>query len=61
MLDMVLDHERATGQWQVEWSALPNSFIIVFHHSGLQDTLEGLEISPENMKKNMDQTRVDSC
>ncbi|MCH1559474.1 MAG: adenylosuccinate lyase family protein [Alphaproteobacteria bacterium] len=58
MLDaMVLDHERATGQWHVEWNALPSSFIIA--SSSLRSAkllLEGLEISPENMKKNIDKT-----
>ncbi len=29
MLDaMVQDHERATGQWHVEWQALPTAFIV---------------------------------
>jgi 3-carboxy-cis,cis-muconate cycloisomerase len=58
MLDaMVLDHERATGQWHVEWNAIPNSFIIA--SSSFRSTrvlLEGLEISPDNMKNNIDKT-----
>ena len=59
MLDaMVLDHERATGQWHVEWSALPNSFIIASSSfRSAKYLLEGLEISPENMKKNINQTK----
>ena len=59
MLDsMVLDHERATGQWHVEWSALPNSFIIASSSfRSAKYLLEGLEISPDNMKKNINQTK----
>jgi 3-carboxy-cis,cis-muconate cycloisomerase len=58
MLDaMVLDHERATGQWHVEWNAIPNSFIIASSSfKSARFLLEGLEVSPENMKKNIDKT-----
>ena len=58
MLDaMVLDHERATGQWHVEWYTLPNAFIISSAClSSAKYLLEGLEISPENMKENINKT-----
>ena len=58
MLDaMVLDHERATGQWHVEWYTLPNAFIISSAClSSAKYLLEGLEISVENMKDNMNKT-----
>ena len=58
MLDaMVLDHERATGQWHVEWYTLPNAFIISSAClSSAKYLLEGLEISPENMKDNLNKT-----
>lgn len=58
MLDaMVLDHERATGQWHVEWYTLPNAFIISSAClSSARYLLEGLEISPENMKFNLNKT-----
>jgi len=58
MLDaMVLDHERATGQWHVEWYTLPNAFIISSAClSSAKHLLEGLEISPENMKENINKT-----
>ena len=58
MLDaMVLDHERATGQWHVEWNVIPNSFIIASSSfKSARFLLEGLEVSPENMKKNIDKT-----
>jgi 3-carboxy-cis,cis-muconate cycloisomerase len=46
MLDaMVQDHERATGQWHVEWHALPTAFIVA--SGGLRaarEALEGLEV-----------------
>jgi len=59
MLDsMVLDHERATGQWHVEWSSIPNAFIIASASlSSAKFLLEGLEVSPKNMKENMDKTK----
>ena len=58
MLDaMVLDHERATGQWHVEWYTLPNAFIISSAClSSAKYLLEGLEISVDNMKDNMNKT-----
>ena len=58
MLDaMVLDHERATGQWHVEWYTLPNAFIISSAClSSAKYLLEGLEISVDNMKDKMNKT-----
>ncbi len=53
MLDaMVQDHERATGQWHVEWHALPTAFIVA--SGGLRaarDALEGLEVRPAEMAR----------
>ena len=41
MLDaMVLDHERATGQWHVEWYALPNAF----HENSMEDEEKCLRV-----------------
>jgi len=59
MLDaMVLDHERATGQWHVEWNSIPNAFIIASASlNSAKFLLEGLEVSPERMKENMDKTK----
>jgi 3-carboxy-cis,cis-muconate cycloisomerase len=58
MLDaMVQDHERATGQWHVEWQALPTAFIIA--SGGLRaarEVLEGLEVRPEAMRRVLDTT-----
>jgi len=59
MLDaMVVDHERATGQWHVEWHALPTAFIVA--SGGLQaarEALEGLEVRPEAMRRALDTTQ----
>lgn len=59
MLDaMVQDHERATGQWHVEWHALPTAFIVA--SGGLAaaaEVLEGLEVRPEAMRKVLDTTK----
>lgn len=59
MLDaMVQDHERATGQWHVEWHALPTAFIVA--SGGLQaakEALEGLEVRPEAMRRVLDVTK----
>lgn len=58
MLDaMVQDHERATGQWHVEWQALPTAFVVA--SAGLRaarETLEGLEVRPDQMQRVLDQT-----
>ena len=53
MLDaMVLDHERATGQWHVEWHVIPNAFLVASSSfNSAKYLLEGLEVSPEKMKK----------
>ncbi len=58
MLDaMVQDHERATGQWHVEWQALPTACIVA--DGGLRaarEALEGLEVRPEAMRAVLDTT-----
>lgn len=58
MLDaMVVDHERATGQWHVEWQALPSAFILA--SGGLRaarEALEGLEVRTDVMARNLDAT-----
>lgn len=52
MLDAVVqDHERATGQWHVEWQVIPTAFIVT--SGGLRaarEALEGLEVRPEAMR-----------
>ncbi|KAF9456014.1 L-Aspartase-like protein [Collybia nuda] len=55
---MVEDHERSTGPWEIEWIVLPQ--IATMTHATLvhtRDLLEGLEVHPENMKKNLDLTK----
>jgi 3-carboxy-cis,cis-muconate cycloisomerase len=56
MLDaMVQDHERATGQWHVEWQALPAAFVLT--SGGLRaavEALEGLEVRPDAMRRVLD-------
>ncbi|NNE21794.1 MAG: 3-carboxy-cis,cis-muconate cycloisomerase [Rhizobiales bacterium] len=58
MLDaMVQDHERASGQWHVEWLAIPTAFIVT--SGGLQaarEVLEGLEVRPGAMRQVLDTT-----
>ena len=58
MLDsMVLDHERATGQWHLEWYTLPKMFIIAsssFRCS--RELLEGIQVDKKKMINNLNQT-----
>ncbi len=54
---MVQDHERATGQWHVEWQTIPTAFVVA--SGGLRaarDVLEGLEVRPEAMARTLDIT-----
>src|SRR5690242_11893181 len=51
------DHERATGPWEIEWIALPEIFML--SAGALAQTrfvLEGLEVKPDKMRKNLDLT-----
>jgi len=54
---MIADHERSTGPWEIEWLALPEIFLLsagaLGHTRGL---LEGLEVDPVRMRKNLDLT-----
>ena len=58
MLDaMVADHERATGQWHVEWHALPTAFIVASGALRCAYTaLAGLEVQEDVMRYNLDIT-----
>jgi 3-carboxy-cis,cis-muconate cycloisomerase len=55
MLDAVIaDHERATGPWQLEWVAVPESFMATgaaLHHAAFM--LTGLVVDPERMRSNL--------
>lgn len=55
---MVEDHERSTGPWEIEWIVLPQ--ICTMTHAILthtQEILDGLEVHPEAMRKNLDKTK----
>ena len=58
MLDaMLTDFERATGPWHLEWSALPEAFLLAasaLHQSAF--LLRGLEVDTDRMKRNLDLT-----
>ncbi len=54
---MVADHERSTGPWEIEWIALPEIFVL--SAGALSQTrfvLEGLQVDPGRMRKNLDLT-----
>ncbi|MDI6958026.1 adenylosuccinate lyase family protein [Pantoea sp. Pa-EAmG] len=59
MLDaMIQDFERSTGPWQAEWVAIPESFML--SSAALEQAvfmLNGLEVKPDNMRRNLDMTR----
>ena len=52
---MVQDFERSTGPWQLEWSAIPESFVLT---SGALEQakfmLAGLEVDASRMRRNLD-------
>ena len=58
MLDaMLTDFERATGPWHLEWSALPEAFVLAA--GALQQAtflLEGLDVDVARMQRNLDLT-----
>ncbi|MCD9672779.1 MULTISPECIES: adenylosuccinate lyase family protein [Klebsiella] len=59
MLDaMIQDFERSTGPWQAEWVAIPEAFML--SSAALEQAvymLNGLEVKPDNMRKNLNMTR----
>lgn len=58
MLDgVVADHERATGPWQAEWIALPQSFLATAAALRQSDLmLSGLVVDPYRMRSNLNLT-----
>jgi 3-carboxy-cis,cis-muconate cycloisomerase len=55
---MVVDHERASGPWQIEWIALPEIFCLaagVLAHT--RDLADGLSVNAGRMRANLDVTR----
>jgi 3-carboxy-cis,cis-muconate cycloisomerase len=59
MLDaMIQDFERATGPWQVEWMAVPESFILTAGSlAQAKFMLEGLVVDEHRMRANLDLTQ----
>ena len=54
---MAHEHERGLGSWQAEWDALPN--VVVVSGTAIRaiaDTLEGLEVDPASMRRNLEAT-----
>jgi 3-carboxy-cis,cis-muconate cycloisomerase len=52
------DHERGTGAWHMEWSLLPELFVLA---SGaiahMRTALEGLTVDAPRMRENLDRTQ----
>jgi 3-carboxy-cis,cis-muconate cycloisomerase len=52
------DHERGTGTWHMEWTALPELFVLtsgaVAH---MRTALQGLTIDTQRMRENLDRTQ----
>ncbi|KAI8078782.1 3-carboxy-cis,cis-muconate cyclo-isomerase [Halteromyces radiatus] len=55
---MVADHERSTGNWEIEWIVLPEAFILT---SGVlsqsKSLMEGLTVHPQRMTRNLNMTK----
>jgi 3-carboxy-cis,cis-muconate cycloisomerase len=56
MLDAIVqDHERATGQWHVEWVAVSTAFLSASGAlSAAKELLSGLEVHEDTMRRNLD-------
>jgi len=52
---MQAGHERAAGEWQVEWDAVPYLFSLAAGcAAALSEALEGLQVFPARMRANLD-------
>jgi 3-carboxy-cis,cis-muconate cycloisomerase len=52
------DHERATGNWEIEWLAVPEIFCYAAGAlSQARFLAAGLQVNPERMRANLDATR----
>jgi len=54
---MLAEHERAAGAWQAEWPALAETLRFAGGAvSRLASLLTGLQVDPERMRRNLDQS-----
>jgi 3-carboxy-cis,cis-muconate cycloisomerase len=54
---VIADHERATGPWQAEWIAIPESFLATagaMRHA--RGVIDGLMVDAARMRRNLDIT-----
>ncbi len=55
---LVQEHERSLGAWHAEWLALPELFRLTAGSlSRALEVFEGLEVQPENMRRNLECTQ----
>lgn len=55
---MPQEHERAAGAWHTEWETLSDALALTGGAaSGVRETLEGLEVHPGRMRRNLEQTK----
>lgn len=54
---MAQEHERAAGAWHAEWEALSEALSLTGGATAaMREALEGLQVHPANMRKNLDAT-----
>jgi 3-carboxy-cis,cis-muconate cycloisomerase len=54
---MAGEHERAAGAWHAEWEALSDALALTGGAAAaVRETTEGLEVYPEKMRQNLDET-----
>lgn len=55
---MAQEHERAAGAWHAEWETLSDALALTGGATAaVRETMEGLQVRPENMRENLDATR----
>jgi 3-carboxy-cis,cis-muconate cycloisomerase len=55
---MEAEHERAAGEWQIEWHVLPQlAALAAGALSSAATVARGLQVSPEAMRRNLERTR----
>jgi 3-carboxy-cis,cis-muconate cycloisomerase len=53
----VADHERSTGPWEIEWIALPETFLLAAGClAQSRDLVAGLQVDERRMRENLDMT-----